>query len=156
MIKIWSELRVARVKEQVADVATLLWVVLSGTMAWRMFQFLASYTEAGRTVRTGGETTSQSGRDLGDSLVENLIREQRHWDSSSTKPLTRSAHCGALPLWQRSARSVTQSARRDEAGLVCDHDQLGAITRRELAKDPTHMRLRRGRADHEPVGDLVV
>ena len=69
MIKIWSELRVARVKEQVADVATLLWVVFWGNMVWRLFQFLASYTEAGRTIRTGGETMAQSGRDLGDSLA---------------------------------------------------------------------------------------
>ena len=69
MIKIWSELRVARVKEQVADLATLVWVVFWGNVAWRLFQFLASYTEAGRTIRNGGETMAQSGRDLGDSLA---------------------------------------------------------------------------------------
>ena len=69
MIKIWSELRVARVKEQVADLATLVWVVFWGNIVWRLFQFLASYTEAGRTIRAGGETMAQSGRDLGDSLA---------------------------------------------------------------------------------------
>jgi hypothetical protein len=69
MIKIWSELRVARMKEQVADLATLAWVVFWGNIVWRLFQFLASYTEAGRTIRAGGEAMAQSGRDLGDSLA---------------------------------------------------------------------------------------
>ena len=69
MIKIWSELRVARMKEQIADFATLLWVVFWGNIVWRLFQFLSSYTEAGRTIRSGGETMAQSGRDLGDSLA---------------------------------------------------------------------------------------
>ena len=69
MIKIWSELRVARRKEQVADLATLAWVLFWGNIIWRLFQFLSSYTEAGRTIRAGGETMTQSGRDLGDSLA---------------------------------------------------------------------------------------
>lgn len=69
MIKIWSELRVARLKEQVADLATLVWVVLWGNIVWQLFQFLAGFAEAGRTIRTGGETMVQSGRDLGDSLA---------------------------------------------------------------------------------------
>jgi|GEM_PF-4467739 len=43
MIKIWSELPVARAKEQVADVATLLWVLFWGSIVWRLFQFLASF-----------------------------------------------------------------------------------------------------------------
>ena len=69
MIKIWSELPVARVKEQVADVATLLWVVFWGSIVWRLFQFLAGFAEAGRTIRGGGQTMVQGGRDLGDSLA---------------------------------------------------------------------------------------
>lgn len=69
MIKIWSELRVARLKEQVADVATLLWVVFWGTIVWRLFQFLAGFAEAGRTIRAGGQSMVQGGRDLGDSLA---------------------------------------------------------------------------------------
>ena len=69
MIKIWSELPIARLKEQVADVATLLWVVFWGSIAWRLFQFLAGFAEAGRTIRAGGETMVQSGRDLGESLA---------------------------------------------------------------------------------------
>lgn len=69
MIRIWSELRVARTKEQVADVATVIWVALWGTVAWQLFQFLADFAEAGRTIRSGGQGMIQSGRDLGESLA---------------------------------------------------------------------------------------
>jgi hypothetical protein len=69
MIKIWSELRVARLKEQVADVATLLWLVFWGSVVWRLFQFLAGFAEAGRTVRAGGEAMISSGSALGESLA---------------------------------------------------------------------------------------
>ncbi len=69
MIKSWSELPVARTKEQVADVATLLWVLFWGSIALRLFLFLASFSQAGRSIRDGGEQMIQSGRDLGDSLA---------------------------------------------------------------------------------------
>ena len=69
MIKIWSELRVARLKEQVADIATLLWVLFWGNIVWQLFQFLAGFAGAGRTIRAGGQTMVQNGRDLGDSLA---------------------------------------------------------------------------------------
>jgi hypothetical protein len=69
MIKIWSELPVARTKEQIADVATLVWVVFWGSIVWRLFQFLASFAEAGRTIRAGGDNLVQGGRDLGESLA---------------------------------------------------------------------------------------
>ena len=69
MIKIWSELPVARLKEQVADLATVLWVVFWGNIVWQLFLFLAGFAEAGRTIRTGGQNLTQSGRDLGDSLA---------------------------------------------------------------------------------------
>ena len=69
MIKIWSELPVARLKEQVVDLATLLWVVFFGNIVWQLFQFLAGFAEAGRTIRGGGQNMVQSGRDLGDSLA---------------------------------------------------------------------------------------
>ena len=69
MIRIWSELPGARSKELVADVATLLWVALWGSLAWQLFQFLAGFAEAGRTLRAGGQTMVQSGRDLGESLA---------------------------------------------------------------------------------------
>lgn len=69
MIRIWSELRVARLKEQVADVATLLWVAFWGGLAWQLFQFLSGFAEAGRTIEAGGLTMIKSGVDLGESLA---------------------------------------------------------------------------------------
>ena len=69
MIKIWSELPMARLKEQVADLATLVWVALWGSVIWQLFQFLAGFAEAGRTIRTGGDGLVQGGRDLGASLA---------------------------------------------------------------------------------------
>ena len=69
MIKIWSELRVARLKEQVADLATLAWVVFWGNIVWQLFQFLSSFAQAGRTIRSGGEGMVQSGVNLGESLA---------------------------------------------------------------------------------------
>jgi hypothetical protein len=69
MIKIWSELRVARLKEQVADVATLIWVVFWGSIVWQLFVFLSSFAQAGRAVRDGGAAMAQGGANLGDSLA---------------------------------------------------------------------------------------
>jgi len=69
MIKIWSELRVARLKEQVADAATLIWVVFWGSIVWQLFVFLSSFAEAGRAVRTGGQAMAQGGANLGESLA---------------------------------------------------------------------------------------
>jgi hypothetical protein len=69
MIKIWSELRVARLKEQVADVATLVWVLFWGNIVWQLFQFLSGFAEAGRIVRSGGEGMVAGGRNLGESLA---------------------------------------------------------------------------------------
>lgn len=69
MIKIWSELPAMRAREQVADFATLLWVVFWGSIVWQLFQYLAGFAEAGRTVHAGGQNMVQSGRDLGDSLA---------------------------------------------------------------------------------------
>jgi hypothetical protein len=68
MVKIWSELPMARTKEQVADVATLIWVVFWGSIVWQLFQFLASFAEAGRAIRASGNGLVQGGRDLGESL----------------------------------------------------------------------------------------
>jgi hypothetical protein len=69
MIKVWSELPAERVKEQVADVATLAWVLFWGFIVWRLFGFLVGYGAAGRAIYDGGQTMVQSGRDLGDSLA---------------------------------------------------------------------------------------
>ena len=68
MTKIWSETPVARVKEQVADLATLVWVVFWGNLTWQLFQLLAGFAQAGRTIHSGGQSMIQGGRDLGESL----------------------------------------------------------------------------------------
>lgn len=69
MIKLWSELPSARLKEVVADVATLVWVLFWGNIVWQLFRLLAVFAEGGRVMRSGGQTMVQSGRDLGDQLA---------------------------------------------------------------------------------------
>jgi hypothetical protein len=69
MIKIWSELPLARGKEQIADVATLLWVLFWGNIVWQLFQFLSGFAAAGRAVSSGGRAMVQGGVNLGDSLA---------------------------------------------------------------------------------------
>jgi hypothetical protein len=69
MVKIWSELPTERLKEQVADVATIAWVIFWGSIVWQLFSFLAGFANAGRVVRGGGESMIASGRDVGASLA---------------------------------------------------------------------------------------
>jgi len=68
MIKIWSELPIARTREQVADVATLIWVVFWGSIVVQLFAFLIGFAGVGRAVHEGGENMIQGGETLGDSL----------------------------------------------------------------------------------------
>jgi hypothetical protein len=95
MVKIWSELPTRRLKEQVADVATLGWVVFWGTIAWQLFSFLAGFAVAGRAVRSGGQTMIDSGRDLGASLA-------------------------GLPLVGAQARDIAQTAFLRAGGPLAD------------------------------------
>jgi hypothetical protein len=69
MVRIWSELRGARTREQVADVATVGWVALWGFVAWQVYLALAGFAESGRLIRSGGVTMIDSGRTLGDALA---------------------------------------------------------------------------------------
>ena len=69
MIKIWSELPLSRTREQIADVATLLWVVFWGNIVWQLFQFLVGFAGVGRAVHEGGDNMTAAGRSLGDSLA---------------------------------------------------------------------------------------
>ena len=69
MVRIWSELPGARVREQVADLTTLLWLLFWGWLAFRLFQLLSSFAEAGRMVHGGGQTMIDAGRNLGDALA---------------------------------------------------------------------------------------
>lgn len=69
MVRIWSELRGARLTEQALDLMTVLWIAIWGFIAWQLYQLLAGFAEAGRLIRSGGDTMTQSGRDLGNALV---------------------------------------------------------------------------------------
>jgi hypothetical protein len=69
MIKVWSELPLARTREQIADVATLIWVVFWGSIVWQLFQFLVGFAGVGRAVHEGGENMIEGGRSLGDTLA---------------------------------------------------------------------------------------
>lgn len=68
MVRIWSELRAARLTEQALDLMTALWIAIWGLIAWRLYELLAGFAEAGRLIRSGGDTMTQSGRDLGAAL----------------------------------------------------------------------------------------
>jgi hypothetical protein len=69
MVRIWSELRHPRLTEQAVDLMTVLWIAIWGYIAWQLYQVLASFGEAGRVIRDGGDTMTQSGRDLGSALA---------------------------------------------------------------------------------------
>lgn len=69
MVRIWSELPGARAKEQVADIATAAWVLVWGGLALQLYLALAAFAEAGRVIRSGGETMIDSGRNLGSALA---------------------------------------------------------------------------------------
>jgi hypothetical protein len=69
MVRIWSELPGARLREQVVDLATAVWVVLWGAVAWSLYQALAAFAESGRLIRTGGQALVDGGRDLGNALA---------------------------------------------------------------------------------------
>ena len=68
MIKIWSELPRARSREILADVATLIWVVFWGRIVWLLYELIAGFAGAGRTINEGGTNLTQAGLDLGASL----------------------------------------------------------------------------------------
>ena len=68
MVKIWSELPGARTRELVADLATIAWVAFWSSMAWTLYSFLASFAEAGRLIRDGGENLQAAGRSVGEGL----------------------------------------------------------------------------------------
>ena len=68
MIKIWSELPGPRLREQLLDVATVAWVAFWGKLVLELYQFLAMFAGAGRTIRDGGRYLTQGGVDVGTSL----------------------------------------------------------------------------------------
>jgi hypothetical protein len=69
MVQVWSELRAARTREQVADAATVSWLSVWGVVAWQAYRALADFAESGRLIRSGGTTMIDSGVRLGDALA---------------------------------------------------------------------------------------
>jgi hypothetical protein len=69
MVRLWSEIRGGRAKEQLADVATLAWITLWAAFAWNVYELITGFAETGRTLRAGGTTMIQSGQDLGAALA---------------------------------------------------------------------------------------
>jgi hypothetical protein len=68
MLKFWSEVPSARVREMVADVATWAWVALWVTIGSRIYGAIAGFAESGRVLASGGRNLQQAGVDLGGSL----------------------------------------------------------------------------------------
>ena len=66
MVKIWSELPGARRQEQLADIATIVWVIFWGRLVWLLYELArrASPGPADRST-TGGAGLIQAGLDLG-------------------------------------------------------------------------------------------
>ena len=95
MVRIWSELRSPRLTEQALDLMTLLWLAIWGYIAWQLYQLLASFAEAGRLIKSGGDTMTQSGRDLGQALSgiplvgEGLRDAAQNAFAGAGSPLTR-------------------------------------------------------------------
>lgn len=65
---IWSELPRARIGEFLADVATVAWVALWGSLGWRLYLFLADLAGAGRFVAEGGTNLGAAGRQLAEAI----------------------------------------------------------------------------------------
>lgn len=68
MLKFWSEVRSARLREMTADVATWAWVALWVTIGWWIFSAIAGYAESGRVLASGGTGLQTAGVDLGNAL----------------------------------------------------------------------------------------
>jgi hypothetical protein len=69
MLKFWSEVRSARLREMTADIATWGWVALWAVVGWRIYSAIAGYSEAGRILASGGSRLQGAGVDLGGGLA---------------------------------------------------------------------------------------
>lgn len=69
MLKFWSEVGSARLREMTADIATWAWVALWAVVGWRIYSAIAGYAEAGRVLASGGTRLQGAGVDLGGALA---------------------------------------------------------------------------------------
>jgi hypothetical protein len=68
MLKFWSEVPSARLREMVADFASWGWVAAWATIGWWIYRAIAGYAEAGRVLSSGGTRLQGVGVDLGGAL----------------------------------------------------------------------------------------
>jgi hypothetical protein len=68
MLKFWSEVPAARLREVVADIATWAWVALWAVVGWRVFEAIAGFADAGRILHEGGTNIQGAGVTLGSAL----------------------------------------------------------------------------------------
>lgn len=68
MLKFWSEVPSARLREMTADIATWAWVALWAAIGWWIFADIAGYANSGRILASGGSGLQAAGVDLGNAL----------------------------------------------------------------------------------------
>lgn len=68
MLKFYSEIPSARLREMLADVSTWLWVAFWALVGLRIHDAIAQFAEAGRVLRGGGENIQAAGAQLGNAL----------------------------------------------------------------------------------------
>ena len=68
MLKFYSEIPSARLREILADVSTWLWVAFWTLVGLRIHDAIAQFAEAGRVLRAGGENIEGAGAQLGSAL----------------------------------------------------------------------------------------
>jgi hypothetical protein len=64
----YSEVGTARIREIVADVSTLVWVVVWVIVGLRIQDAISGYATVGRTIRDGGTSIQGAGTQIGDVL----------------------------------------------------------------------------------------
>ncbi len=68
MLKFWSEVPSARVREVVTDLATWAWVALWVAIGARIHDTISMFAQAGRALQGGGRSIQGAGTSLGDAL----------------------------------------------------------------------------------------
>lgn len=68
MIKFWSEVPAARLREIAADVATWIWVSFWVLAAHRVYTTIEGFSAVGRAIGRGGQNIQSAGDQIGESL----------------------------------------------------------------------------------------
>ncbi|HEY7702407.1 MAG TPA: hypothetical protein VIB02_08860 [Candidatus Limnocylindrales bacterium] len=68
MLKFYSEIPTARLRELVADLSTWAWVAFWTVVGVRIYETISAFAEAGRILRGGGQNIESAGAELGDAL----------------------------------------------------------------------------------------